>query len=180
MIKTLTIKELSNLPSKESLEIAQSYIFKNMEEIEQYNFIIEEIKNNYSVYEKETKAFLNELSDILKEKYPDYRRGMIKESKKLDLPKTLTQVLTRTIQHNNDYIAELEVVVNNSKKQIEDSNQKELFYALSERVQSFKNEFIDGFESLNEGREQWDSVISLIEDGYIKEGDLAGYGIHLK
>lgn len=180
MIKTLTVRELNKLKAKESLEIAQSYIVQKITEIEQYSFMIEEIKNNYSSYEKETKAYLNELSDILKERYPDYRRGMLKESKKSDLPQTIIQVLNRTIQSHNEYIAQLEVVVNNSKEQIEKNHQKESFYALSERVQPFKNDFIDLFESVSEGREQWDSVISLIEDGYIKEDDLASYGINLK
>lgn len=180
MIKTLTVRELNKLKAKESLEIAQSYIVQRMKEIEQYSFIIEEIKNNYSSYDKETKAYLNELADILKERYPDYRRGMLKESKKSDLPQTIIQVLNRTIQNHNEYIDQLEIVVNNSKEQIEKNHQKELFYALAERVRPYKNDFIDLFESVSEGREQWDNVISLIEDGYIKEDDLSSYGINLK
>lgn len=122
------------------------------------------------------KEFLKFTACSLMSKYPDFRRAILKSSKKADLPTSITNVIDRTLSHNNAVILTIE-------EKIKEILDRELACSISaarqeliDRVWSQKKQFIQTVSNV----EEWECLIECIRSGDITESQLPSYGINLE
>lgn len=134
------------------------------------------IQNHFSVYNKHTKSYLNRLSETIHSRR-DYTSAMVKKSKKADLPATLINVLEQLIDSHNNHINSLNELKSSLKNTLE--LQKKIIQGrlLFESISYKREQYIDSFETANEGERAWRVLEIRVCNGTVGINDLESYGI---
>lgn len=130
-------------------------------------------------YNTKTRDFVKAVAAELSEKYSDFRSYMLKSCKKADLITTIAKVCDRTIDIENERMANTLASLEKIKEREKEHALYETRNALAERVMPYENEYIKGFDNVREGVRAWDCLIDCIESGHITEDNLHKYGIDL-
>lgn len=138
------------------------------------------ITQRYSVYDKKTKSDINFLADRYKAIFRDYRSAMIKDSKKVDLPKTLIEVNNRTMKDAQRFYIESNLILDEIKKEMDKYAKRQYGEKLLAKIYPQKDEYIRSFEKISEGVRAWDCLVDLVEDGTITLEGLQEYGIEIE
>lgn len=146
------------------------------DDVDAYTSRIETIKTHFSVYKKDTKSYLNGLAEAICARR-DYTSAMVKNSKKSDLPSTLINVYTRLIDRCNDQINTLQGLRVDVQKTIDEQEKRKQGRLLFKNIASQREQYIDSFETVTEGKRAWECLESLVCDGTVGINDLESYGI---
>lgn len=128
-------------------------------------------------YHKETKIRINEIAESLSEEFKDYRRAILRDSKKADLVVNIHKVCKRTIEHCMTALEGLE----KEFKQKEDAKHKAELRAerqkIVDRMAPAYKEYVacHGHRAVG----MWYNIIELVLDGYITENELIDYGVNI-
>ncbi len=112
--------------------------------------------------------------------FPDFRSGIIKDSKKKDLIQNMIIVNKRTISLIKDIISDIEAIKPQLIEDLENKKRHEEGQILLNKIIGQKDDYIKSFETVKEGLRAWECLEDLIEDGTIKINDLPNYGIHIE
>lgn len=137
------------------------------------------ISTRYAVYDKTTKVDINALAEMYKRVFRDYRSYMIKESKKVDLPKTMIEINNRMIKESENFYVEHNTLLGELNKELAVYMKKQTGRKIVTQIYAQKNEYIDSFESRAEGVRAWECLVAIVEDGTIELKDLPSYGIDI-
>lgn len=137
------------------------------------------ISTRYSVYDKTTKVDINNLAEMYKRVFRDYRSYMIKESKKVDLPKTMIEINNRMIKESENFYVEHNTLLSDLNKELAVYIKKQIGRKIASQIYAQKDEYIDSFETKSAGVRAWDCLIAIVEDGTVELKDLPDYGINI-
>jgi len=138
------------------------------------------IATRYLVYDKTTKADINALAEMYKRVFKDYRSYMIKESKKVDLAKTMIEINNRIIKESEHFYVEHNTLLSELNKELATYIKKQKGRKIVEQIYTQKDEYVDSFETRAEGVRAWDCLVAIVEDGTIELKDLPSYGIDIE
>ena len=146
-----------------------------MRELEQeLNTIL--IKYN-SITRDEIKSMATQMMELCK---GDWREHYIKTAKKSELREKMLMVISRTIQDNGEWLKAIEVEVTHRENLIkakrEAEKSREWFYA---KVLPHKDDYIRGFDKINEGIRQWECLEELCLTDTVTAENIGQYGIEM-
>lgn len=130
-------------------------------------------------YNAKTRDFVKAIAAELSEKYSDFRSYMLKSCKKVDLIATIVKVCDRTIDIENERMANTLASLEKIKEREKEHAIYESRRALVDRVMPYENEYIKSSDNARKAIREWDCLIGCIESGHITEENLHEYGIDL-
>lgn len=110
----------------------------------------------------------------------DWREHHIKTAKKSELREKMLMVISRTIEDNGEWLKAIETEAahrtNIVKAKQESKNIREWFYT---KVLPHKDDYIRGFDKINEGIRQWECLEELCLTGTVTAENIGQYGIEM-
>lgn len=131
------------------------------------------------VYDKQNKAYLNQLSERLSGEFKDWRSYVLKSSKKSELVSSLVDVLSKTVKMFEEALSLNEKKLELIKQTESDNKIKEGYSTFWNKVHTHKEEYIRSFDKISEGIRAWDCLEALVLDGTVNNSNINEYGIQL-
>lgn len=160
--------------SKQSYIDRKQHLLAENAELQELSAKVSQMR--YTGGSTDDKEFLKLTAELLMTKYPDFRRAILKSSKKADLPTSITNVINWSLSNNN---AAILIIEDQIKEMLDQESNLAISKArenLVEKVWAHRDSFIQSSSGIRE----WDCLIECIRSGDITESQLPSYGINLE
>lgn len=130
-----------------------------------------------SVTRDDIKSMAIQISGMCK---GDWREHHIKTAKKSELREKMLLVISRTIEDNDAWLKAIEVEVTHHENLVKAKREAEKIREwFSAKVLPHKNDYIRGFDKINEGIRQWECLEELCLTGTVTAENVGQYGIEI-